>query len=337
MLPITPSDALILEADYLTDAISGLIPTPTVTAVTVNQLLEIYKQQARATRDAVTAQRVLSEHAHVEQTIQEEHQQQVAPSYLRFELEQTSNTPTPPGILQTTQDNQDLPPSANTCQQLTLTQDFMLQYMEIPGYKTSFTPQQAASHRHPLQFLCDLAYAILDDKMGNVLEYHHLMKHPKHKDIWTKSSSKEIVCLPTTTETIFFINKNDIPEERCGDVTYGRIACMYADEKKDKFCMRITMGGNLINYPDNCGTPTGNLLTVKLLLNSVTSTPNVKFMMLDLKDFYLMYSHIKLESFPQDIINLYNLSNKVDNNGNVHCKVCRGIYGLSQAGLPRNS
>ncbi len=26
------------------------------------------------------------------------------------------------------------------------------------------------------------------------------------------------------------------------------------------------MGGNLFNYPDHCGTPTADLLTVKLLI-----------------------------------------------------------------------
>jgi hypothetical protein len=46
------------------------------------------------------------------------------------------------------------------------------------------------------------------------------------------------------------------------------------------------MGGNLVNYPDDCGTPTADLLTVKLLLNSIISTPNAKFMIIDLKDFY---------------------------------------------------
>ena len=46
------------------------------------------------------------------------------------------------------------------------------------------------------------------------------------------------------------------------------------------------MGGNLVNYPDDCGTPNADLLTVKLLLNSIISTPNAKFMTIDLKDFY---------------------------------------------------
>ncbi len=120
MPTITPSGALILVADYLTDAISGLIPTPTVAANAVKQLLEIYKQQARATRDAATAQRVLRERAQVERVIHKEHQQQAAPSYPQFELEHTSNTPTLPGILQITQGFQDSPPSANTHQQRTL-------------------------------------------------------------------------------------------------------------------------------------------------------------------------------------------------------------------------
>ncbi len=48
------------------------------------------------------------------------------------------------------------------------------------------------------------------------------------------------------------------------------------------------MGGNLINYPGDCGTPTADLLTVKLLLNSVISTPNARFMTIKLKDFYFM-------------------------------------------------
>ncbi len=69
------------------------------------------------------------------------------------------------------------------------------------------------------------------------------------------------------------------------------------------------MGGYLINYPDDCGTPTADLLTVKLLFNSIISTPNCKFMTIDIKDFYLMnpmdryeYFRMKLELFPPEPI-----------------------------------
>ena len=77
------------------------------------------------------------------------------------------------------------------------------------------------------------------------------------------------------------------------------------------------MGGNLINYPEDVGTPTADLLTVKLLLNSIVSTPGAKFMTVDIKNFYLCtplkrreYVQMKLEDFPEDIIELYNLRAK---------------------------
>jgi hypothetical protein len=128
--------------------------------------------------------------------------------------------------------------------------------MEIPGYKPLFTPRQAASRKYPLKFLCDLAYAVLDDKTGDLLEFRHLMKHPKYKEVWTNSFSKEIVRLATTTETIFFVQKDTIPQEHQGDETYARIVVVYRDGKKDKYRTRIIMGGNLVNYPGDCGTPT---------------------------------------------------------------------------------
>jgi len=37
---------------------------------------------------------------------------------------------------------------------------------------------------------------------------------------------------------------------------------------------------------------------------------------------------MKLDLFPQDIIDKYDLTSKVDQNRNVHCEVRRGMYGL---------
>jgi hypothetical protein len=98
---------------------------------------------------------------------------------------------------------------------------------------------------------------------GNLLEYHHLMKDLKYKDVWTKSFGTEIRLLTKTTETIFFIRKEDIPNDRMGDETYTRIVSVFCDGKKDKFRTCITMGGNLVNFSGDCGTPTADLLTVK--------------------------------------------------------------------------
>jgi hypothetical protein len=129
-------------------------------------------------------------------------------------------------------------------------------------------------------------------------------------------------------------------QARRKDITYGRIVCVYHLEKKDPYRMRIMMGGNLVNYPNNCGTLTADLLTIKLMFNSIISTPNAKFMTIDIKDFYLMtpmdrykFFRMRLELLPQDIINEYGLHDKADADGNVFCKVQRGMYGLPQAGI----
>jgi hypothetical protein len=42
---------------------------------------------------------------------------------------------------------------------------------------------------------------------------------------------------------------------------------------------------------------------------------------------------MKLKLFPKDVINKYDLCNKVDTNGNVHCEVQHEMYGLPQAGI----
>jgi hypothetical protein len=116
-----------------------------------------------------------------------------------------------------------------------------------------------------------------------------------------QSFSKEIVRLATTMETIFFVNKTEIPEECRGNVTYGRILFTYHDVKKDKFWPHITMGGNLINYPGDCRTPTADLLTVKLLLNSVISTPKCKTYDTQPQGFLLDDTHDMLQVFPNEV------------------------------------
>ena len=83
--------------------------------------------------------------------------------------------------------------------------------MDIPGLTALFTNQHAAARRYPLQFLCDFALAVLDEEIGDLLEYRHLLKHPKYRDIWSKSFGTETRRLTTTTETIVFMSEAMIP------------------------------------------------------------------------------------------------------------------------------
>ena len=89
------------------------------------------------------------------------------------------------------------------------------------------------------------------------------------------------------TNTIFFIPKEDLPAARWKDVTYGHIVVNYRPEKSDPNRVRLTVFGNRINYPGDCGTPTADMLTEKLPINSIISTKGAKFMSIDIKNFYL--------------------------------------------------
>ncbi len=269
--------------------------------------MAIFREKAMAASDATSAQRVLREIAATNRTQAEEvdapsqrvennaHEldESVTPDEDEadlpiFEIDSSlTDTASPRSSPFITQDDYDSPPSANTRNQRRgiITQDHMLTALEVAAHRSPFTAQNAASRRFPLKFLHEAASAILDEDTGKLLEYRHLMKHPKYKDVWMKSFGTEIRRLVTTTETIFFRKKSEIPADRRKDITYGRIVCVYRSEKKDPYRTRITMGGNLVNYPDDCGTPTADIITVKILLNSIVSTLNAKFMTIDLKDF----------------------------------------------------
>ena len=105
---------------------------------------------------------------------------------------------------------------------------------------------------------------------------------------------------------------------RFKDITYARIVCNYRPEKRDPNRCRITVNGNLNNYPGDCGTPTADLITVKLLLNNIISTKGAKFMILYISNFYLMtplkrkdYVRMKLSDFPEKVIEHCNLREKL--------------------------
>ena len=145
------------------------------------------------------------------------------------------------------------------------------------------------------------------------------------------------------TNTIFFIDKSEIPANKWKDVAHSRIVCNVRPQKEEVNRTRLTFGGNNLSVDYDCGTPTADLLTVKLLLNSVISTPGAKFMTLDIKDFYLNtpmdspeFLRMKLDHFPQDVIDHYGLNGKVDDKGMLYVRVDKGMYGLPQAEVIAN-
>ncbi len=102
----------------------------------------------------------------------------------------------------------------------------------------------------------------------------------------------------------------------------------------------MVVGGDKVHYPGNAGTPTADLLTIKILINSIISTAGAKFMRMDIKDFYLntpmaryKYMQLHIADMPDNVIEHYNLRDKATPNGYIYCKIQKGMYGLPQAGI----
>ena len=94
----------------------------------------------------------------------------------------------------------------------------------------------------------------------------------------------------------------------------------YHPHKTEPNRTRLTVGGNLINYPGNVSTPTADTITSKIVINSTISTPKSKYLVGDVKNFYLgvimtpyEYLQLSITIIPQEIIDQYKLLPLVHN------------------------
>jgi hypothetical protein len=125
------------------------------------------------------------------------------------------------------------------------------------------------------------------------------------------------------------------------DVTYLSFNCNFKPNKEEKERTRLMAGGDRINYPDDCGTPTADMILFKILVTSIISTLNEKFIMMDIKDFYLWtpmkrpeYMRLKIIDIPDEIIQEYKLMLLVTQDGYEYCcEITQGMYSLPQAGI----
>jgi hypothetical protein len=127
-----------------------------------------------------------------------------------------------------------------------------------------------------------------------------------------RSTANEITRL-YKTNTIWFIRRSNIPKGQ--HVTYGSFVVDIKDHKEEKERTRLTVGGDQIEYPGDKSTRTAGLTTAKILINSVISTQDAKFLVIDINNFYLNtslgrfeYMAINLASLPQEKIEKYDLN-----------------------------
>ena len=87
------------------------------------------------------------------------------------------------------------------------------------------------------------------------------------------------------TNTLFWVKKEQVPKNK--KVTHARVCCDVRPEKEEVNRTRITAGGNLLEYLGDVSTKTAGLETSKMVFNSVISTPEEKFMTIDISNMYL--------------------------------------------------
>jgi hypothetical protein len=191
-----------------------------------------------------------------------------------------------------------------------------------------------------------LANAIIHPVTGKEMEYTALMKDPQLKPLWTRGFVNKCGRLfqgirdIAGTDTCFFIKLTDIPQDR--KITYGKIFCDYKPHKKEKERVRLTLGGDRLDYSGDVATSTADITTFKILINSTLSTEDAAMIMMDIKNYYIGtplprfgYMKMLLYRFPEETIQKYNL-NALAVDGWVYIEIRKGMYGLRQAGLLAN-
>jgi hypothetical protein len=151
--------------------------------------------------------------------------------------------------------------------------------------------------------MSEMANAAICPYIGKSLKHQELITMSRYKIKWMRSTSNEIRRL-YKTNTIRCIRKSDIPPGR--KAAYGYFVVDIKEHKEEIECTIITVGGDQIEYPGDKSTRTVGLTTSKILINSIISTKGARFLVVDVKNFYLNtplgrfeYMVINLSSFPQ--------------------------------------
>ena len=101
-------------------------------------------------------------------------------------------------------------------------------------------------------------------------------------------------------------------------------------QKEYPIRVRLTVGGNIIEYTGKVTTKTADLTTFKIHINSAIPTQIAQYARWDIGDYYLEtpmgrseYKRIHIILVPPDIIAHYKLNKSVDQDGCIYMKIIR--------------
>jgi hypothetical protein len=179
------------------------------------------------------------------------------------------------------------------------------------------TAHMAISLRDNHWYQQHLASAVVHPVTGKEMEYMALMKDPRLQPLWKRGFGNECGCLfqgirdIPGTDTCFFVKLTNIPKDR--KITYGEKVCDYKPHKTEKERVRLTVGGDTLNYSGDVTTSTADITTFKILINSTLSTEDATMMTMDIENYYLgtplprfEYMKMLLSRFPKEIVQKYH-------------------------------
>jgi hypothetical protein len=87
------------------------------------------------------------------------------------------------------------------------------------------------------------------------------------------------------TNTAFCIDLTSIPKDR--KINYGKLVCDFKPNKTEEHRVRLTVGGDRLDFNGDTTTSTADITTFKILINITLSTTKAKMMMMDINNYYL--------------------------------------------------
>ena len=189
------------------------------------------------------------------------------------------------------------------------------------------------------------AGSIWDEELHKWMAYRELIRHPnpKIRKRWEQAGNNEFARLAQGHEgiegldVVTFILKKDMPDGK--QATYARYVVDYRPEKDEPWRLRITCGGDKLEYTGDTTTHSASMETIKCQLNSIISTHGAKCATGDISNMYLgsdlpeaEYVRFRLNLIPKEFAAAYNLSELATPDGYVYARVNKAWYGLKQAG-----
>jgi hypothetical protein len=170
--------------------------------------------------------------------------------------------------------------------------------MEQASFSTTHTPRALTKYaKMPINFKHYANHMVHPVTGATITIYKKLMHDPAMAEVWQTAFGRDFGRMAQGdnkmgqkgTNAMFVMTHNEIAltlaAKKC--FTYGNPVVDYRPQKEFPHCIRITAGGNLINYESSVSVQMADLDMAKLHWNSVISTKSARYMFIDIKNFYL--------------------------------------------------